>query len=111
MSYLSKKRFRQGVGVGLDDLAANKMEAASFYTELLMSNGYIGYFDIEDIGMRVFVFKDYDSTEAFMKEVRKINLRTLGRIADFIYISNSELERPHLKHHRGQKSYYSELYK
>ena len=111
MSYLKKKRFRQGVGVGLDDLADNPMEAASFNTELLMSNGYIGYFDNEEIRLRVFVFKNLETKEAFMKEAKKIKLRTLGAIADFVYVSNAELHRPHLKHHRGKKNYYSELYK
>ena len=111
MSYLRKKRFRQGVGVGLDDLTDNPMEAAAFYTELLMSKGYVGYFDNEEIKLRVFVFKNLETMEAFMKEARKIKLRTIGTIADLVYVSNAELHRPHLEHHRGQKNYYSELYK
>lgn len=111
MSYLRKRRFRQGVGIGLDELKSDRAKQKQLVTDLLMNRGYVGYFDIEDERIRIYIFSDKESAGLFLRESRKIGFRTAGAIDEMVHISNSELSRPHLKHYKGKRNFYSELYK
>lgn len=104
-----KARHRSAMGIGTEELK-DKAKAAEFQTELLMISGYIGYVDIWDGSLRMFVFATKDSASSAIKAAQEIGFRSAGDICDFVAIRNSDLNRPHLNKKKGH-SYYRELYR
>ena len=52
-----KKKFRIGIGIGGKEYSdAGQYMRMNFQTELLMSDGYIGYFDTWTGDLRIFCF-------------------------------------------------------
>ena len=105
-----KARLRTAIGIGKAELKQNKQQAAEFQTELLMICGYIGYVDIWEDSLRMYVFEKTEAANKALEAAHQIGLLTAGVVSDFVCVRNSELERPHLKLRKGH-SYYKELYR
>ena len=105
-----KAKHRSAIGISKEELIQAKNKAAEFHTELLMISGYIGYVDIWNDTLRMYVFEKDDKCILALKAADQIGLESAGMINDFVCIRNSELERPHLSKRRGH-SYYRELYR
>lgn len=105
----AKTRIRKAAAIGLSELS-DSLKRRELVTELSMISGYIGYLDVVDYGVRVYVFTDSDAAEQLVKEAKKIGFRTAGEVEGTIMIKNTELERPHLKY-MPKKVFLKELYK
>ena len=105
----AKARIRNAAAIGLNEIS-DRTKTRELVTELAMICGYIGYIDVEEFGVRVYVFTDAESAEKMIKEAKKIGFRTAGEVEDTIVIKNTELERPHLKY-MPKKIFLKELYK
>lgn len=106
-----KPRFRQGVGIGLEEYGKDNFAMVrEFQTELMMLRGYIGYFDTWDETLRVFIFDNIEDAAKAVKGAEQIGFRTVGNIEGPVHIANSELTRPHLKYYKGY-DYHRELYR
>lgn len=105
-----KKKFRNGTAVALQELEEDKGKRKELVTELAMINGYIGFIDDEEFGLRIFIFKTNEDADAMLREAKRMKYRTAGRVEDCIHVANSECERPHLQY-MPRARFYSELYK
>ena len=105
----AKARIRKAAAIGLNEIS-DRTKTRELVTELAMISGYIGYIDVEEFGVRVYVFTDAESAEKMIKEAKKIGFRTAGEVEGTIVIKNTELERPHLKY-MPKKAFLKELYK
>ena len=105
-----KIRIRSAIGVGIDELTDDINKARELATELMMQSGYVGNFDDEEKKLRVYVFVKCEQAEAMLDVARKMNFRTAGMIQGSVFVSNLELNRPHLKY-ASKYSFYKELYK
>lgn len=105
----ARVRFRKGAAVALEELS-DKRKKKELVTELAMISGYVGFIDIEDYGVRVYVFTNDESAQAMVKEARKIGFRTAGEVEESLALKNTELQRPHLQY-IPKDSFLRELYK
>ena len=105
-----RARVRFGMVVGLQELHEDKPKARELATELMMHSGYIGFFDIEDTQMRVYVFNEREDIDSVMAEMKHMDFRTVGKVHDPLFNRNGDLKRPHLRY-APRSTFYKELYK
>lgn len=105
-----KKKIRAGSAIGLQELKEDKVRNKELVTELAMINGYVGFIDNEEAGLRLFIFKTDEDADAMLREAKRMKYRTAGRIESFLAVANNECERPHLQY-MPRDRFYSELYK
>lgn len=105
----AKTKFRKCAAIGLEDLN-DRRKILELNTELAMIGGYVGYLDIEDYGVRIYVFTDADSATRLVKEAKKIGFYSAGEVEGTMALKNTELQRPHLKY-MPRKIFLRELYK
>ena len=105
-----KPRFRAGLAIGIEELKEKSSLSKELMTEALMIPGYIGYVDAETPKVRVYAFKDDANRDKMLKIAKELNFRTVGSIKDVVFISNENLNRPHMKY-VSKESFYKELYK
>ena len=111
MSYTSRKRLRYGMGIGLEEYNSGNINMVrDIQSELMMSAGYIGYFETWGT-LRVFVFEDPKSRDRALKEARSIGFDSAGVIDGELFISNAALHRPHLQNYRRKEQFYKEYYR
>lgn len=103
-------KFRLGLVIGTEELKEKKTDDRDLMAELLMEPGYIGYIDIAEEKMRVYVFSNKQSREKILRIAKSFGFRTAGSIKDVVYISNEILKRPHLKY-ASKDNFYKELYR
>lgn len=106
----SRKKFRSGMAVGLMELRYDKAAARELNTEMLMHPGYVGFFDDEEMSVRVYVFTNKEHAAEMLRESRKIGFRTAGEVEGIMHIKNADLERPHMRY-VSKYNWYRELYK
>lgn len=112
MSYAARKRLRYGMGIGLEEYNSGNIKMTrDFRAELMTSSGYIGYFDTWNDTLRVFAFEDPKSRDRALKEARSIGFDSAGKIEGGLFISNVELQRPHLQNIRSKGYFYREYYR
>lgn len=105
-----RPRHRAGLVVGLEEIRGDIPKARELITEMMMQREYIGYIDLADEKMRVFIFEGSSGAAAALDSIKSMNYRTAGLTTDPIFISNHELKRPHLAY-TSKDSFYKELYK
>lgn len=111
MNYADRKRLRYGMGIGLEEYSSRNIDMVrGFQAELLISAGYIGWFDTWGT-LRVFVFEDVKSRDRALKEARSIGFGSAGQIDGELFISNAVMKRPHLKNANSKTQFYRELYR
>lgn len=111
MNYADRKRLRYGMGIGLEEYSSRNIDMVrGFQAELLISAGYIGWFDTWGT-LRVFVFEDMKSRDRALKEARSIGFGSAGQIDGELFICNSSLQRPHLETMRSKNYFYKEYYR
>lgn len=105
-------RLRYGFGIGRYEYSnENIYQVRELMTELLSSEKYIGYFDTWEDTLRVFVLEDSEAAARMLREARSIGFESAGMVDGIIAVSNSQLQRPHLKHLRRSYNYYKEYYR
>lgn len=106
----SKPRFRSAMAIGLAELRQEKPKARELNTELLMHPGYVGFFDHEEMQLRIYIFTREENAEEMLKVARQMKFRTAGDIPEVLYIRNADLERPHMRY-VSKYDWHRELYK
>ena len=104
----TRKKIREGIVIGSAELQDSRMKR-EWHTTLICMNEYVGFIEIYDGTARLYVFSSEDGAKRALREAKHIGYRTAGRVADSIYIKNSDLNRPHLNRYRGydfQREYY-----
>lgn len=105
----AKPKIRRAAAIGLTELSESN-KTRELATELVMIDGYVGYIDADDYGVRIYIFEDAASAKSFVREASKIGYRTAGDVEGSLIVKNTELERPHLRY-LPKKSFMRELYK
>lgn len=106
----ARTKGRRAAIISLAEVNDDKLRAKELVTELAMITGYVGFLDNPGEDMRIYFFTDEDSADQLVKEARKMKFRTAGHYTDWIWIKNTELQRPHLQY-MPKERFYKELYK
>lgn len=110
-SYTTYKRIRFGMGVSLEEYNSDNIRLVrTLQSEILAIKGYIGRFDTWERTLRVFVFEDAASRDKAVRAARSIGFDSAGKVDGNIFISNANLERPHLQNYKA-KLFYREYYR
>lgn len=110
-SYTTYKRIRFGMGVSLEEYCSDNIRLVrTLQSEILALRGYIGRFDTWERTLRVFVFEDAASRDKAVRAARSIGFDSAGKVDGNIFISNTNLERPHLQNYKA-KLFYREYYR
>lgn len=105
-------KLRYGMGISLEEYCSQNIDMVrSFQAEILILNGYIGYFDAMNTTLRVFIFDDKDDADRAVKVAHSIGFESAGMIEGLIIVSNNCLHRPHLQNIVSKNHYYRELYR
>ena len=112
-SYATYKRIRFGMGVSLEEYNSDNIRLVrTLQSEILTLSGYIGRFDTwERTTLRVFVFEDAASRDKAVRAARSIGFDSAGKVDGNIFISNADLQRPHLQNYRSKNLFYREYYR
>lgn len=110
--YAARIRLRYAMGIGLEEYSSRNIDMVrDFQSALMMTSGYIGWFDTWEKTLRIFVFEGSISRDKALKEARSIGFTSAGDIDGELFVSNAVLKRPHLKNVSTKKQYYRELYR
>ena len=111
-SYTTYKRIRFGMGVSLEEYCSDNIRLVrTLQSEILALRGYIGRFDTWERTLRVFVFEDAVSRDKAVRTARSIGFSSAGKVDGNIFISNADLERPHLQNYKAKTLFYREYYR
>ena len=105
-------KLRCGIGISFEEYNSRNIEMVRNYqAEALRIDGYIGYFDTWNNTLRVFVFDNRDEADRALRIAHSIGFESAGAVEGFLFISNRELQRPHLQDIHAKKQFYRELYR
>ena len=95
-----KTRMREGIVIGTAELQ-DGLKRKELNTTMLMIPEYIGFTEVFDGTGRLYVFSTKEAADYALRESKHIGFRSAGRVDGAIYISNADLNRPHINKYRG----------
>ena len=104
-------RLRYGMIISLEEYNRSNIYMVRNFQAEAMTEGYLGWACVMDEKARLFVYTSRTSAEKAVRIARNIGFESAGMVEGEIFISNSELSRPHLSNIRQKNYFYREYYR